>query len=312
MVKIDIIIVNWNAGQQLRECLESIGTTESEGFEISRVVIVDNASSDGSVDGLDDLSLPLTIIRNDINRGFAVACNQGVKGSVADYVLFLNPDTRLFKDSLSKPLAFMEQQDNQQVGIVGIQLVGESGQISRTCARFPTPGSFFTKIMGLDRMFPNFFPSFFMNNWDHGQTKEVDHVMGAFLLTRHCIFETLGGFDERFFVYFEDVDFSLRANECGWKTIYLANTQAYHKGGGTSDKVKASRLFYTLHSRIKYGYKNFGLCSATFLLIATLFLEPLARLILALGRRSGRDALETLEGCWRLWVTLTTHVFRSR
>ncbi|HSW36319.1 MAG TPA: glycosyltransferase family 2 protein [Candidatus Limnocylindrales bacterium] len=303
MVKLDIVIVNWNAGQQLRACLDSIVTACRDGFALS-LVVVDNASSDGSVDDLNDLDLPLTMIQNDTNRGFATACNQGAKGSDADYLLFLNPDTRLFKDSLDKPLAFMEQQNNRQVGIVGIQLVDEIGQISRTCARFLSPGRFFANMMGLDRLFPRFFLSHFMSEWDHGQTREVDQVMGAFFLTRRSIFETLGGFDERFFVYFEDIDFSLHAYKHGWKTVYLAEAQAYHKGGGTSEQVKATRLFYSLRSRIQYGYKHFGWFPATFLLVGTLLLEPLARLALAAGRRSGRDAVETLAGFGQLWASL--------
>ena len=306
MIGIDIIIVNWNAGRQLYDCLESIVTAGRDGFELSQVVVVDNASSDGSVDGLDGLPLPLTIIRNDTNRGFAAACNQGAKGSSADYLLFLNPDTRLFKDSLVTPLAFMEKQNNQQVGIVGIQLVDENDQVSRTCARFPTPGRFFAKMMGLDRLFPRFFPSHFMSEWDHRQTREVDQVIGAFFLTRRRVFKFLGGLDERFFVYLEDIDFSLRAYKRGWKTVYLADARAYHKGGGVSEQIKATRLFYSLRSRIQYGYKHFGWFPATFLLIGTLLLEPWARLALAVGRRSGRDAVETLAGFSQLWLSLPT------
>jgi hypothetical protein len=312
---LDIIIVNWNAGKQLRDCLESIVVANRDSFELSRVVVVDNASLDGSVEALDGLDLPLSIIRNFKNRGFAAACNQGAKGSSADYLLFLNPDTRLFKNSLTKPIAFMEQQNNQHVGIVGIQLVDEVGRISRTCARFPTPGRFFSKMLGLDRLFPGFFPSHFMNEWDHSETREVDQVIGAFFLIRRRVFESLGGFDERFFVYFEEVDLSFRAFKSGWKTIYITNTQAYHKGGGTSNQVKAIRLFYSLRSRIQYGYKHFGWLPATFLLIGTLLLEPVSRLVLAAVRGSGKEAVETLNGFLRLWVcipTLFLHAAKSK
>jgi len=107
--KLDIVIVNWNSGEQLKSCLESIVKTDKTGFELNKVVVVDNASSDNSLFGLEEIDLPLKIIRNSTNRGFAAACNQGAKESDADYLLFLNPDTVLFKDSLSKPIAFMEK-----------------------------------------------------------------------------------------------------------------------------------------------------------------------------------------------------------
>lgn len=306
MTGLDIIIVNWNAGRQLRDCLESIVDTSRCGFELNRVVLVDNASSDRSVDALEILDIPLTIVQNDANRGFAVACNQGAKGSCSDYLLFLNPDTRLFRNSLVKPLAYMEHQDNRCVGIVGIQLIDEKGKISRNCARFPTLGRFFVKMIGLDRLSHRLFLSHFMKEWDHGQTREVDQVMGAFFLTRRTLFEDIGGFDERFFVYMEDVDYSLRIYKRNWKTIYLTEAQAFHKGGGTSQQIKATRLFYSLRSRIQYGYKHFNCFSATFLMMGTVFIEPLSRLVMAAYQGSGWDVLETLKAYWRLLVSLPT------
>lgn len=301
---LDIIIVNWNAGDQLRDSLESIEAVRTNGFKLNRVVVVDNASTDGSADYLDDVDHPLVVIRNAQNWGFAAACNQGAKDSQSDYLLFLNPDTRLFEDSLIKPLVFMEQPENQKIGITGIQLVDEDSRVTRTCARFPTPGMFFSKMLGLNMLFPRCFPSHFMSEWDHGQTRDVDQVMGAFFVIRRQLFETLGGFDERFFVYFEDLDLSYRANSADWKTLYLADAKAYHKGGGTSEQVKATRMFYSLRSRILYGYKHFGWFSATFLMAGTLFVEPISRFALAIWRGSGREAKETLKGYAMLWRAL--------
>jgi len=265
-VSIDIVIVNWNAGPQLRDCLDSIIVADRDGLEIKRVVLVDNASSDGSSDGLQAYRFPLTVIRNTKNRGFGAACNQGAKDSCSDYLLFLNPDTRLFSDSLSKPLAFMEQADNQNIGIAGIQLVDNNSSVSRTCSRFP--------------------PSYFLIDWDHEDSRLVDHVIGAFFLVRRSLFNIMNGFDERFFVYLEDLDFSLRARKSGWRSYYLAEVQAFHKGGGTSENIKATRLFYALRSRILYGYKHFGWWAGTGLMGGTLFLEFLSRFVLASAHRS--------------------------
>ena len=301
---LDIIIVNWNAGSLLRDCVNSIGNTSREGFELGRVVVVDNASTDGSAEGLSSATLPLTIVRNETNQGFAAACNQGAQHSRADYLLFLNPDTKLFAQSLSRPMAFMEREGNQSVGICGIQLVDDEGEISRSCARFPTAKMFYAKMLGLDMLAPRLFRSHFMEEWDHRDTREVDHVIGAFFLVRRVVFEQLNGFDERFFVYLEDLDFSLRAKKTGWSSYYLADAQAYHKGGGTSEKIKARRLFYSLRSRILYGYKHFGVAIGTSLLAVTLLLEPLSRLGYGILKRSPASLGQVLRGYAMLYCDL--------
>lgn len=301
---IDVIVVNWNAGEQLRECLECIAAADQTNFELNRVVVVDNASWDGSIDSLDDLSFPLTVIENSENLGFGAACNQGAKGTEADYLLFLNPDVRLSESSLTRSLAFLHQSENQYIGILGIQLIDDSGHVDRTCARFPTPGRFFFKMLGLDRLFPRYFPNHFMTEWNHERSREVDQVMGAFFLVRRSVFEALDGFDERFFVYFEELDFSLRAWQAGWRSFYFTGAQAYHKGGGTSEQIKATRLFYSLRSRILYGYKHFGRGAATGLMLGTLLLEPVSRLALGVAHRSGREISQTVRAYLMLWRSI--------
>src|SRR5688572_16617814 len=119
---LDIIIVNWNTGTLIRDCLKSITQARGEGFRLGRVVVVDNNSVDGSSEGLGDSSdQPISVLYNDTNRGFAAACNQGAAGTQADYLLFLNPDTRLFPDSLWRSLEFLEQAENGKVGICGVR-----------------------------------------------------------------------------------------------------------------------------------------------------------------------------------------------
>jgi hypothetical protein len=139
-----------------------------------------------------------------------------------------------------------------------------------------------------------------MLDWNHAESCRVDQVMGAFFLIRRDLFESLGGFDERFFVYFEEVDLSFRAHEAGATSYYLANCQAFHKGGGSSEQVKAKRLFYSLRSRILYGYKHFGILSGTAVLLATLLFEPFTRLLLALCRGSMQSITATVEAYWFL------------
>lgn len=297
---VDVIIVNWNAGDQLRACLASIPGADAA-YEINRVVIVDNASSDSSLNGLESLGLPLTILRNANNRGFGAACNQGAADSEADYLLFLNPDTRLDDSSLKLPISYMSEARNADIGVCGIRLVDDLGVACRSCTRLPTPQHFCAQMLGLDKLFPRRFPSHFMNEWDHVNSQDVDHVMGAFYLIRTPLFRQLGGFDERFFVYLEDLDLSSRVRKSGHRIYYLADAQAFHKGGGTSEQVKAARLFYALRSRNLFGYKHFHWFTATMLMLGTLIIEPFARIALAVAKRSPSAIKETLAGFAALW-----------
>jgi len=299
--RLDIVIVNWNSGIHLRKCLDSIGGSKGDSYTLGRVVVVDNASGDGSAEGSGDPGFQLELVRNRINRGFAAACNQGAKGSDADYLLFLNPDTRLFEDSLDKPIAFMEDTNNRKIGIAGIQLIDDRGEAHRSCTRFPKPRHFVSQMLGLDRLFPQHFPSHFMTTWDHRESRAVDHVMGAFYLIRRRLFEKLKGFDERFFVYLEDLDLSYRAHQAGWHSFYLAEIKAYHKGGGTSEQIKSLRLFYSLRSRILYGFKHFRGWTASGLMLGTLFLEPLIRSSWSLARFALRELSETMQAYGMLW-----------
>lgn len=293
---LDVVIVNWNTGPLIAEAVTSI--VQHHDNLVLSVIIVDNASSDDSiahVEALPSLPFQLQIIKNQQNRGFAAACNQGASVANGDYLLFLNPDTRLLEYSLSVPLAFMKQSENADAGICGIQLQDESGHVASTCARFPSLGVFVAQVLGLNKM-PWFRSwSMHMSEWDHDKAREVDHVIGAFYLTRRSLFDLLGGFDERFFVYLEDLDFSLRASESGWRTVYLVEAQAFHLGGGASHQVKAKRLFYSLCSRLLYGYKHFSKLNAWILLLITITVEPCTRLALALARRSFNEASNTMR-----------------
>lgn len=293
MTRLRIVIVNWNAGTLLRDCVHSIEGAVRDGFVLEKLVIVDNGSTDDSLYGLSSSALRLEIIANSRNMGFASACNQGAQGCNAEYLLFLNPDTRLYADSLTVPLAFMERKENKSVGICGIQLIDASGEISRSCARFPEPATFLSAMLGMNRLAPRVFKSHFMSEWDHKENRQVDQVIGAFFLLRQKLFEQLDGFDERFFVYFEDLDFSFRAHQSGWSTWYLADAHAYHKGGGTSEQIKATRLFYSLRSRILYGYKHFPAFQASLLLLGTLCIEPVTRMAFSLLRGEIRSVGET-------------------
>lgn len=300
---VTIVIVNWNAGLQLLDTVLSIQKHHQD--QISSVVVVDNKSNDDSlanIEGLTDLAFNLEIIRNFENRGFAVACNQGAALTESEFLLFLNPDTLLFEDSISSAISFMQQSVNSSIGIVGIQLCDDENNIWRSCSRFPSAKGFIAHSIGLDRIFPRL--GNFMMEWDHATTRQVDHVIGAFFLVRRSLFEALKGFDSRFFVYLEDLDFSKRAMALGWSSTYFAESRAYHAGGGTSRQVKARRLFYSLRSRILYSFKHFHPWGAFLVLIMVLLIEPLSRTALALAKRSLASVNETWSAYFMLYQWL--------
>ena len=301
---VDIVIVNWNSGERLRECLARLRDQVAADVRIGRVVVVDNASSDGSADGLAMPDAALEVRRNAVNVGFARACNEGARGSVADFILFLNPDAAPEPGALAVAARHFADPVHVRTGIVGIQLTGEDGTVARACARFPSAWGIMGASVALDRVAPRWCAPHFMAEWDHLEDRAVDQVIGAFFLVRRALFEQLGGFDERFFLYYEEVDFSRRAASAGWRSWYCAHARTFHEGGGSSSAIPARRLFLVLRSRLQYARKHFSRLETALVYAVTLVVEPFSRSVLALHRRGLRGVGETMAGYAMLWRDL--------
>lgn len=287
-IVLSVIVVNWNGGEQLRPCIDSI-ILHGAGL-VQQVIVVDNGSVDGSADSIENLP-GVTLLRAGVNLGFGKACNLGALQGRGKYLLFLNPDAVLYAETLAKAVAFMEDPVHGRYGICGVQLLDETGQPARSCSRFPSAMGLIAHAAGLTRIISGL--GHFMGEWDHQQTRQVDHVIGAFYLVRRELFIHLNGFDERFFVYLEDLDFSYRARQAGWQCVFLAKAQAFHAGGGISRQVKARRLFYSLRSRLLYAFKHFSCFGAVGVVLTTLVIEPVSRCLLALLRRSLTELRQT-------------------
>lgn len=304
---VSIVIVNWNAGDQLADVVKSIAHYHCD--LVDSVIIVDNASSDNSlsiVESLSKLPFPIHIVRNSYNKGFAEGCNQGAILSDSKYILFLNPDVRLFENSLSVPVKFMQQPENNNIGICGISLIDELGNRSTSAAHFPTLRIFVGKSLGLTKFFPKAFPKHLICSIDNYKGGQVDQVIGAFFLIRRKVFDLCNGFDDRFFVYFEEVDLSLRARKLGYLSYLITEIAAFHKGGGCSDRVKAARLFYSLRSRILYAQKHYSLVEFLGLLLLTLIEFPL-RVMQGIVRFSLSDINNTFSA----YVSLFAYFLRG-
>jgi N-acetylglucosaminyl-diphospho-decaprenol L-rhamnosyltransferase len=302
---LDVVIVNWNAGPHLRSCLQALVESRRSAFDLERVVVVDNGSSDESLEGAAEVSLPLDVVRNGENRGFAAACNQGASRGSGDLVLFLNPDTRVFPDALDLTVAFMSDPANDSIGICGGQMVDDDGLSDFSCARFPTLAMLVAKMLGLDRLALRVVPRQRLSADETSTSGRVDQVIGAYFMIRRPLFERLGGFDERFFVYLEEVDLAYRAQQLGADTYFLREALVYHAEHASSDQVLGKRLFYGLRSRTEYARKHWPAWQAVVLVVLTFAIEiPVRAAQALLGRR--RAQLAALAEATRLYARYTT------
>ncbi|WP_353691325.1 glycosyltransferase family 2 protein [Streptomyces sp. RG80] len=306
----DVVIVNWNTGHCLRDCLRSIVHTDRSRLTVERIVVVDNASTDDSLKALSTDGIPLDVLRNPRNRGFAAACNQGATRGRGELLLFLNPDTTLYHDTLRAVAAFLGTPTARSVGICGGRMLDGRGRPGISCSRFPTLRVFFGKTTGLDRLAPALFPPHHLRPAESGP---VDQVIGAFFLLRRTLFERLGGFDERYFLYFEETDLALRARHRGLRSYYLHEARVTHLAGVSSAQLGGGRLRHSLCSRTRYVVRHWPRSHAWLLMALTLTVEPAARLARAALHRSASEARTVLAGYggYLRWLAVETGSARS-
>ncbi len=277
MKDVSIIIVNYNAGDFLWKCLESIQTNVSNKISYE-VIVVDNASSDDSIQKVKSEKLKvksLQIIENEENLGFSKANNIGVKEAVGRYLLFLNPDTVIFKDTLETLVTFMDKTATAGAATCFLEL--PSGKLDDGAHRgFPTPWNAFSYFSGLAKLFPH---TLLFNGYNLGwrslnKTHEVDAIVGAFMLVRREAGEQIGWWDEDYFFYGEDLEFCFQLKEKGWKIYFVPDVKTMHYKGVTSGikkhsaevstadlatkqratkaRFEAMKIFYRKHYQKKY------------------------------------------------------------
>lgn len=276
MISLNIVIVNWNSGEFLNNCLTSIEKSNLKDLLIN-IIVVDNNSSDDSLNRITS-TIKYNLIKENENIGFAKACNIGLLQSYSKYILFLNPDTEVRENTFQKAITTME--NNYKFSVLGVKHIDENGNIAPSCSRFPKLKNYFYDIIGLSKIYPQiFYPATLMLDMDYSKSALVNEVMGAFYFCRKSVLDRVGGFDERFFVYYEELDLSYRIIKNGGAIFYDADNEIYHKGKGTTEQVKALRLFYSLRSRIKYSFKNDNKANTIILFLLTMFVEPFSRLL---------------------------------
>lgn len=299
---LDIVVVNWRSGDLVDGCLRAVATSVQSGFELGWVHVVDNSPEEPYVPR-SAAGLRLNILTNRDNRGFAAACNQAARIAASDYVLFLNPDCRVVPETIAAAMGYFATEAGRRCGALGVQLLDEEGRLQRTCTEFPSAGRLCLQALGGNAVAPRLAGSF-MVDFDHRSTRAVDQVMGAFLLMPRALFLEMGGFDERFFLYFEDLDLCLRLRQAGHEVIYFADAHAVHAGQGTTRKALAQRQFLHARSRLLYCAKHFGTDAALRLGLVSFLVEPVLRLVNALFRGGPGQTLAVIRGARLLWRDL--------
>ncbi len=237
-MELSVIVVNYNVRYFLHICLESLLAATST--LKSEIIVVDNASVDGSVDMIRELFPSIRLISNPENVGFGKACNQGLQISRGRHVLFVNPDSLMGESLLTRALEVFTQ--DETIGAVGVCLLDGNGQVLRESKRsIPTLWSAFTKFSGLSDLFPRspFFNGYYAPELAYDETGDIEVLPGAFMLIRKDILDDLGGFDPRFFMYAEDIDLSYRITRAGYRIRYLGTEYVIHfKGESTQKSLK--------------------------------------------------------------------------
>jgi len=244
-MQLSVVIVNYNVRVFLENALTSV-IKAMEKID-GEVFVVDNASDDGSVEMVRQKFPRVKLIVNDRNLGFAAANNRALEKCRSDFVLLLNPDTLVQEDTIQVMIKYLN--DHPEAGMAGCKILNPDGSLEPACRRsFPTPWVAFTKIAGLSALFPHskWFGKYNLTYLDPDQTYPVEAISGSFMMVRRAVYDQVGGLDEQFFMYGEDLDWCYRIREAGWNIAYVHGTQIIHYKGESTRRsnIDEVRLFY--------------------------------------------------------------------
>jgi len=254
MIDLSVIIVSWNTRQLLDDCLASIyKETKKISFEI---FVVDNNSSDDSVKMIKEKYPKVKLIENKDNRGFAVANNQAIREAFGKYILILNPDTIILKNSLDKAVEIMEK---SEAAILGAKTRNKDLSQQKTVRSDPTLATQLIFPTKMKKLFPRWraLKEYYQDDFDYEKPAFVQQIQGSFMLIKKEVLNKIGLFDEKFFIWFEEVDICSRARQAGYKILYSPDIKIIHYGGESFSQVptmKKQRLYS--NSLLYYFWKN--------------------------------------------------------
>jgi GT2 family glycosyltransferase len=285
-VDLSVVIPSYNTRDLIEQALRTVQEA-SRGISVE-IIVVDNASRDGSADMVAERFPEVELIRNERNVGFGGANNQAFEQVRGRHVLLLNSDTIVRPDTLSTLVAFMDE--HPEAGAAGCRILNPDGTLQLESRRgFPTPGAAFYKLTGLARLFPNSrrFARYHMTYLDPDELSEVDALSGSCMIVRREVLDQVGGFDPSYFMYGEDLDWCFRMREAGWKIFYTPTTEIIHFRGesGRAESLRiqyrkneAMAIFVSKHMRQRYRFFPVALLHLGIVLYGLYkILGPLAR-----------------------------------
>lgn len=251
-----VIIVSWNAKADLRACLESLVESTVTPSRVE-VVVVDNASSDGSPEMVRTEFPAVTLRETGANLGFSGGNNVALADNKSDYVFLLNSDAMLPKGGLDTLLEWADT--TPDAGLIGPKVINPDGTLQFSCRRWPTPQAGLFRNVYLGKLFPQNQPAadYLMRDFDHASPLDVDWLSGCAMLMRRECLEQVGLLDEKtFFMYCEDMDWSLRVHEAGWRVVYAPVVSVTHKIGGSSDQVAERMIVEHSRAMVRFWKKH--------------------------------------------------------
>lgn len=254
-MRLSIVIVNWNTRDYLMACLGSVERhAPADPYEI---IVVDNASSDGSAAAV-VASFPMVrLIALGENTGYARGNNTGIEASTGSCVLLLNPDTEFRDNSLQRALDILAARP--EIGVLAAKLVHPDGRVQRSVRGFPTPFGIACEALGLSHLFPQsrLISAYRMPWFDYERASEVDQPMASFLMIRRSVLETVGLMDPAFPIFFNDVDWCFRAKKAGVRILFDPSVSVVHHGGASTRLVSAAMAWESRRSLLAYMRKHY-------------------------------------------------------
>lgn len=301
MSRIDVVLVTYNSAHRLEACIRALKSFFD--FDVDRLHVVDNASTDDSVALLECLMPDAVFTRNPENVGFARAVNLALSISEADVVALVNPDVGCVRGDVTDILELIRQDD---VGAVAVKMVDENGELQRSCHRYPGPLSVISESLALRRRFPDarLLREYRMLDWDMSTQADVEDSCGGFLfLSRRALLEA-GLLDERYFMYYEETDWLRRAGRLGFRVVYTPDVEVVHAGGGSSEGVAGNHLHaMLLRSAYLYLRKWYGPVATACVRVTLGFLD-LLRLAAAPFRTGRNDTYRAIIDRLRVHIGL--------
>lgn len=253
MPDVSIIILSWNVRDLLQRCLSSLPLSDSD----VEVIVVDAASSDGSAEMVRTEFLGAKLITRKENLGYTRGNNLGLRAAAGRYLLILNPDTEVVGDAIPQMLAYMDA--HPRIGVLGPQLLNPDQTIQSTRRRFPSLGTGFLESTWLQPLAPRrLLDRYYARDLPDDAIAEVDWVVGAALLVRREAYEQVGGFDEGFFMYSEEMDWCHRMKTAGWQVVYFPPARIVHHEARSSAQVPAATHIRFNTSKVRYFRKHHG------------------------------------------------------